>query len=369
MNILHLSGVSSWGGGEYHVENLCKELALANPEINTSVLCVKGSKFHQRLKEKEIDFATAPLSTKLDLRYVLKLGKICKLKHIDLIHIHDPTALQLAIIADKMFSLPPFIYSKKTSFEIKKRKITRYKYNYPKIKKILCVSKETQRIAEKAILNHDKLVTIYHGTNLKTKSDQTPFRLRDKYAIENSKIIVGNVANHITAKHLDTWINVADKLVNHEKQTNFFFVQIGTFTDHTQALLDRVKELDLTKHMVFLGYTPNASNFIPQFDISLMTSQSEGVPQFIYESMYHKVPVVSTNAGGIPEIIQHGIHGLLAPVHDFTALSAMVLKIVEDPDLKESFVNEAHKTLIHNFTTSQMAIDTVKIYHEILNDI
>lgn len=367
MNILHLSGVPSWGGGEYHIENLCQELALTNPEINNTVLCVKNSQFHHRLKETKIEFVTAPLSLKIDLRYSMKLGKICKLNHIDLIHIHDPTALQLAIISDKIYNLPPFVYSKKTSFEIKKRKMTLYKYNYPKIKKILCVSKETRRISEKAILDHDKLVTIYHGTNLKTKSNQTPFNLREKYAIKN-KVIVGNVANHINAKDLDTWINVADRIINHEKRTNFFFVQIGTFTKSTPALQNRVKELNLNDHMVFLGYLPNASNFISQFDISLMTSESEGVPQFIYESMYHKVPIVSTDVGGIPEIIQHNVNGLLARMHDFTTLSELVLKLAVDPDAKDEFVEESHRLLINNFTTSQMAQNTVEIYQGILNE-
>lgn len=366
MNILHVSGVSNWGGGEYHIENLCKELALTNPEINNTVFCVKNGAFHLRLQNTDIEVVTAPLSVKIDIRYSIKLGQICKAKQIDLIHIHDTTALQLAIIADKFYNLPPFIFSKKTSFEIKQRKKTLYKYNYPKIKKILCVSKETQRISEKAITDHAKLFTIYHGTNLKTKSDQTPFKLRDQYAIDNTAILIGNVANHIRAKDLDTWVNVADTLINHEKQTQFFFVQIGTFTDRTQPLLDRIKDLNLTKHMVFMGYTKNASNFIPQFDIALMTSQSEGVPQFIYESMYHKVPVVSTDVGGIPETIKHGVNGFLAPAHDFKSLTESVLKLAGNHNLRDKFVEASYNSVTQNFTTSKMAQHTLKIYREIL---
>ncbi|NJX15756.1 glycosyltransferase family 4 protein [Tamlana crocina] len=367
MNILHLSAVSNWGGGENHIENLCTELATTHPEINNTVFCVKNGPFHERLKKTSIEHIAAPLAIKIDLRFSLKLGRICKSKKIDLIHIHDTTAIQLAIIADKFYNLPPFVFSKKTSFDIKQRKKTLYKYNYPKIKKILCVSEETKRVSKKAIEDHSKLVTIYHGTNLKTKSDETPFKLREKFEIGNDKVIIGNVANHIRAKHLDTWVNVANRIINEEKKTNFFFVQIGTFTERTQPLLDRVKALGLNEQMVFLGYTPNASNFIPQFNMSLMTSQSEGVPQFIYESMYHKVPVVSTNVGGIPEIIENEENGLLAPMHDDKKLTEFVLKLANDSDLKDKFVTQAHKKLIENFTTSQMAQNTVKVYKEILN--
>ncbi len=369
MNILHLSAVSNWGGGENHIENLCTELASSNPEINNIIFCVKNGPFHERLKQTEIEHIAAPLGIKVDLRFSFKLGKVCKSKKIDLIHIHDTTAIQLAIIADKIYNLPPFIFSKKTSFEIKQRKKTLYKYNYPKIKKILCVSEETKRVSEKAVVDHSKLITIYHGTNLKTKSDKTPFLLRDKLSIGKDKIIIGNVANHIRAKHLDTWVNVANRIINYEKKTNFFFVQIGTFTERTQPLLDRIKELDLSAHMVFLGYTPNGSNFIPQFDISLMTSQSEGVPQFIYESMCHKIPVVSTDVGGIPEIIEHETNGLLAPMHDDKKLAELVLKLSDNTEMKKKFVNDAYNKLIANFTTSKMAQRTVEVYKEILQNV
>jgi len=316
MHILHLSAVKNWGGGENHIENLCAELSISDPEVKNTIFCVRNGTFHKRLQKTNLQFIPATLWPKFDPRFFIKLGRVCKKHKVDIIHIHDPSAILLAILADKFFNLPPFVFSKKTSFPIKQRKKTLFKYNYPKIKKILCVSEETKNIASKGITDHSKLVTIYHGTNLKTKSAETPFLLREKCNIPPNKKIIGNIANHIRAKHLDTWVDVADIIINKEKRDDFFFVQIGTFTDRTEALKERVKELNLESYMEFMGYTPNASNFLPQFDLSLITSQSEGVPQVIYESFYHKTPVISTNVGGIPEIVDHNINGLMAPMHD-----------------------------------------------------
>ena len=146
MTILHISAVKSWGGGENHIENLCFELAASNPEVNNVVLCVKDELFHQRLSKTSITTETAPLAINLDVRFVLKIIKLSKKYKADIIHLHDPSAIVLAIIADKFSSLPPFIFSKKTSFPIKNKKGTLYKYNYSKIKKYLCVSEETKRI-------------------------------------------------------------------------------------------------------------------------------------------------------------------------------------------------------------------------------
>ncbi len=366
MHILHLSAVKNWGGGENHIENLCQELAISNPEIKNTIFCVRNGAFHNRLKRTNLDFIAATMLPKFDPRYFIKLGVACKKNKVDIIHIHDPSAILLAILADKFYNLPPFVFSKKTSFPIKQRKKTLYKYNYPKIKKVLCVSEETKKIASRGISDTSKLVTIYHGTNLKTKSTETPFLLREKYNISSNKIIIGNIANHIRAKHLDTWIDVANTLINEQKRKDFFFIQIGTFTDRTEALQQRIKELNLEDYMIFLGYTANASNFLPQFDISLITSQSEGIPQVIYESLYHKTPVISTNVGGIPEVIDHDSNGLLASMHDYKKLSEHIIYLSEKPDVQHSFSENGYDKLVNKFTTVNMAMETLKIYKKLL---
>ena len=179
MKILHLSAAKNWGGGENHITNLCLELKEIDRKTENYILCLADSAFHEILKRKEYKTYSAPLAIKLDLRYVFKIIRICKKHKIDLIHIHDSTALTLAVMATKLGNLPPFIFSKKTSFPIKNRKRTIYKYNHPKIKKILCVSRETQRIASEKINDHSKLSTLYHGTSTR-KQNIIEFRSKER---------------------------------------------------------------------------------------------------------------------------------------------------------------------------------------------
>src|SRR5690606_33991183 len=135
-------------------------------------------------------------------RFILKIGSLCKKKKIDLVHIHDTTALSLAVMADHIFDLPPFVFSKKTSFPIRNRKQTLFKYNYRKIRSILCVSETTLKVASPSIEDPSRLKVIYHGTRLDNKSASTPFLLREKLDLPSDKRIIGNIANHIRAKHL-----------------------------------------------------------------------------------------------------------------------------------------------------------------------
>ncbi|MDI6032847.1 glycosyltransferase family 4 protein [Flavobacterium sp. LB2P84] len=367
MTILHISAVKSWGGGENHIETLCYELKQSNPEIRNIVLCVENNLFHQRLNETQIEFQTAPLAYNLDLRFSFKIIALCKSEKVDLIHIHDPSAIALAILADKFSNLPPFIFSKKTSFPIKDKKLTLYKYNYHKIKKYLCVSEETRRITLESIKDKDKVITVYQGTSITNKSSETDFLLRDKFGIDESKKIVGIIGNHIRAKNLETFIETVNIIVNIKKITNIIFVQIGSFTNRTKDLITKVQELKLENYIHFLGYVPKASNFIPQFDALLMTSQSEGIPEVIFESFYHKKPVISTNVGGIAEILEDDINGILTLKQNPEMLSEKIIYLFNNKELEEKFTTISYQKLITNFTASVMAQKTLKEYKNILN--
>lgn len=355
----------SWGGGGNQIENLCYELSKTNPEVKNIIVVGKGGQFHERLKKLNYNYETVPLSFKMDPRAVFKLIRLCRKEKIDIIHLHGPSSLTLAVIADKFADLPPFVFSKKTSFPIKTRKQTLYKYNYHKIKKMLCVSDETKKVAKKAIIDHSKLKTVYHGTRIDNKSTQTPFRIREKLNFPANSVIIGSIGNHIPAKDLDTWIDTIDILVNKKGLDHLRFVQIGTFTDHTEKFKDRIVELQLEKYVNFLGYMPKASNFIEQFDMLLLTSKSEGLPQVIYEAMYHKTPVVSTNVGGIPEVITHRENGFLSSKENPASLADNVIALLKNKTLAEEFTKKSFEKLIPKFTSENMAMETLKVYQEI----
>ncbi|WP_037320140.1 glycosyltransferase family 4 protein [Salegentibacter sp. Hel_I_6] len=367
MKILHISAVKSWGGGENQIELLCEEFKSDFPEVENIILCVKGGLFHKRLKNTNLNFKTAPLSFNFDLRYSLKIREICKNHKIDLIHIHDPKALSLVVLADKFLNLPKMVFSKKTSFPIKNRKQTLYKYNYPKIKRILCVSKKTREIAGKSITDHNRLKTIYHGISIeKQKNTTAEINLREQLGIDKEMILVGNIGNHIPAKDLNTFINTAEKIIQKKQKLKFHFVQIGHFSSETSQLIDKIQSNNLETYISFLGFIENASLLIPQLDFLLLSSKSEGVPNVIYEAFYHKTPVIATNVGGIPEIVTHMENGLLADAFNAEKLAEHLLFLNKNRELISRFAENGYQKVLENFTTKRMAQQTLQEYKNVL---
>ena len=366
--VLHLSAVKNWGGGGNHIENLCYELSIAHPEVKNIIMVADGGQFHNRLKNSRFNFSTIPMAMNLDPRAIFKIIQFCRKQKVDLIHIHGSNSLTLAILAHRLWGLPPFVFSKKTSFPIKKRKRTLYKYNHPNIKYILCVSEKVRKVAKEAIVDHNKLKVIYHGTRIDNKSSQTPFTIKDKFGLGPQTRLIGSIGNHIKAKDLETWIDTIDYLINKKKLLHLRFIQIGTFGDQTTSYRKRIELLGLTNFVFFLGYQPQASNFIPQFDLFFLTSKSEGLPQVIYEAFFHKVPVVSTAVGGIPEVIEHEKNGLLSASGDCVTMAEHIEHLLQEPELAQLVAERSFKKLIPMFTAEKMAMDTLKIYKKILHN-
>ena len=366
MKILHVSAAVNWGGGENHLVNLCHEL---QPEagIQNHVLCVRNSILMDRLLERDIPFTTAPLANQMDPRYIFKLVRLCKKQKFDLVHIHDSIALTLTVMADHFCDLPDLIFSKKTSFPIRFRKQTLYKYNYPKIKKILCVSEATREVLSKSVIGKERFEVIYHGTGIHKKALKIPFSAANRIEVPKGKIVIGNIANHIEAKHLETFIHTVHQLVHVKNQEHFHFVQIGKFTRRTKNLMKLVRDLKLENHMSFAGYLPEASQLIAQLDVMLITSENEGIPQVIYEAFYHGVPIISTEVGGISEVIEHNKNGLLSKVHDYEDLAENILFLMDNPQLIPTFAEVSKEKLLKSFTSEKMAKKTLEVFKKVLN--
>lgn len=368
MKVLHLSAVKNWGGGEKHIENLCLEMRDHHPEITNVILCKKDDLFEKSLKRQNIRHYTSPVLTNFDLRYALKIWKVCRKENIDLIHIHDPKALALAIAADKFFELPPFVFSKKTSFPIKNRKSTLYKYNYPKIRRVLCVSEESRRITSLSLEDDRKLKRIYHGFRpQREKTQPEPDELRKKLMIPGDKKIIGNIANHTWPKDLGTFIELAHHLIYIEERKDLFFVQIGNFDRETPKLQKKLQELRLEEYFAFYNFLDDASSFMPVFDVFVLTSQSEGLPNVLYEAAFYKTPIVSTDVGGICEMLKHQENALLAEAFNPVKLAEHVLFLLEDREKAGHFTERAYENLMNNFTTKQMAEKTLMEYQKILD--
>ncbi len=120
-----------------------------------------------------------------------------------------------------------------------------------------------------------------------------------------------------------------------------------SFHTHLRSLID---ELGVTEMVEFGGFRPDATALLPAFDCLVLASRAEPFGLVLLEAMRAGVPVVASNAGGVPEIVRHEQTGLLFEPGDAEGLAAQLLRIAQDDALRERLVEQGRASVNEQFS-------------------
>ena len=356
MNILHVCGKKDWGGGENQLLLTIKEIE-KNDKINQFILCPTKSLIFENLAK--LKFRTkifkSPKKINIDPRFIYSIYKIVKNNYIDVIHIHDPDAHTFVVLAIDIFKIKTkVVLHKKTIFPIKNKKYSFYKYNHRSIKHIICVSEASKKSIEDTIRNIP-ISVIHDAINIQ----EIDFFERKK----NNFYTILNIANHTRHKNLNTLIEIANQCVNLEKLP-FKFIQIG-HGKLTQELIQKRDHLNLKDSFEFIGFINDVDYFYKTSDAFLLTSVREGLGVSILEASLYKLPIVSSNVGGIPEIVENNVNGLLCDYNDLNCYVQNLKRIFNSKELTDNLTRNAHQKVLDDFSPNVMIEKLVKIYFNI----
>lgn len=366
MNILNVTTMVGLRGGDLQMYTVYK-LLRDTKGINQFILCPENADLAAMCKQDNAACITYKKNRFKVFNTISAIISICKKEKIDVLHIHDSTALTYALVALKFLpSSIKLILSRKRNNRIKDKVLNRYKYTHSRIVKIISVSKAVEAIFDNLITDKSRLLTIYDAIDVAKYASKTNQNLLHKELnLDADTKIAGNIAGLTKQKDIFTFVDTAKKILEAKPQElKIKFVVIGTGVEK-EGLEMHVKELGLENDVFFLGFRSNADELIPEFDVFLMTSITEGLPLTIYEAFASRIPVVSTDAGGIREVLIHEQTGLMTPIRDPEALSQNVLRILKDDTLKDTIVKNAYKTVSDNHDLKTMKENYLNFYNSL----
>lgn len=362
MKILHLSSEKSWRGGEQQIAYLIKELN--GQGIENIVACRNGSAFEVYCRQHNWNFFSLSFQGSLDISTIWSIKRICQEEKVDLVHAHSAKSHSLAVMSCVLGNTTPLIVSRRVDFPVRKNWMTQWKYNHPAIRKIICVSEAIEQIVRSSVHQPEKCVTVYSGIDISRFKNSTGY-LRRTYQIPDDIILIGNTSALATHKDYFTFIDTANIFCQYNISARFLIIGDGPDKESIQSY---IIERDLQENVIMTGFLNNIPEILPELDIFLMTSETEGLGTSVLDAFACKVPVIATRAGGIPEMVIHEKTGLLAEVKDARRMAAHLKRLIDAPDLKKSLVEKAYQHLLAHFTKEKMASRTLEIYREVLNE-
>ena len=187
---------------------------------------------------------------------------------------------------------------------------------------------------------------------------------KQKYGLPLDKFIVGCVAFHQPIKGVDVLLRAMAILKYNLEQNDVVLCQVGGFqgSDYTEKLYALAKELKIENDVVWLGRQDNVPEILQMFDVYCQPSRSEGLGLSIVEALVAKLPVVATNVGGIPEVVEDGKSGFLVENENAEEMAEKILLLKNDIEICEKFKKQGYEKVVKEYDKTNQIKKIIKYY-------
>ncbi len=175
--------------------------------------------------------------------------------------------------------------------------------------------------------------------------------------------LVGIVARLVPIKDHDTFLQAAHRVAAQLPNCHFILVGDGERRGELERLVAR---LGLGSRVRFLGWRADLARIYPDLDVVALCSRNEGSPVSLIEAMAAARPVVATRVGGVPDLVEDGVTGLLVPTGDARALAEALGTILADPERRRAMGEAGRKRVYSAFSAERLIQDVDDLYTELL---
>ncbi|MDO8669430.1 MAG: glycosyltransferase family 4 protein [Candidatus Buchananbacteria bacterium] len=370
--ILYVITQTEMGGAQRYIYDLATSFEAQNYDISVAVGESQDKSLISELNQKnipiyQIKHLVRPISPLNDILAVFELRKIYQQIKPDVIHLNSSKAGVIGSLANHslvkisynvVYTAHGWVFNEPMS-QIKKilywslEKIT----SRPK-DKIICVSEfDYQTALAYKIAKPKKLVAIHNGLDSDAITFLTKEEARKELNLPQDKIIVGTVANFYKTKGLAYFIKAISEL----NDENIVGAVIGD-GDLRPELEKLINDLKLKNKFLLLGKKDKAVKYLKGFDVYISSSVKEGFPYSILEAMSAELPIVSTNVGGIGEMIASDKNGLLVESKNYKALTEKIRYLVDNKPTAQMLGKQAKKDVKEKFSKDKMIQKTFQQY-------
>jgi glycosyltransferase involved in cell wall biosynthesis len=357
--ILHTEWSEGMGGQEMRILLEIQEHQKRGHHI--SLLAPPDSPLIKAAREKGLDVIPLKIRHTFDVQSLRRIKKILEQKNIEVLHTHSSIDSWVASLAGRWADVPVVIRTRHISVPVRRRPLN-YVYALPDA--VITTGEQIRKTLINAYgLREDDVLSIPTGvdTNLFYPRPPRP-DLKKELGLSPDSLVISVVAVLRAQKRHELVIAAAPDILQRYPQARFLFVGEGP---RRAVIEEEIRRHHLESFFILTGHRNDIPDILAMTDIGIISSQAEGVPQFLLQAMAMARPMVATSVGGIPDILLDGINGLLIPPEDSRALIQAVFKILENKNYSSLLGQRALEMVRTKFTAGQMADQISQIYQSI----
>lgn len=333
----------------------------------------------QSLFEKEcgirhIDFV--PLTRRLKYLDVFSASAIARLlgkKRIDIVLTGQSRDVSTALLAKRLRRKTKLAFFQQMQFGNKRKDIF-HRWAYGGLDLWITLTDTMKHsVLDNTTVSSDIVRVIPFGVDLSVfrPSQYGKSESRKMFGLPRAAIIISLIGRFDKQKGQEYLLRAIPEVLKKAPQAHFAFV--GEETVGERGYLDELRQiirgLDIGEHVSFHPFTQDIAGFLSACDLVAVPSFSETFGYVAVEAMAMGIPVIGTNAGGLPEIVAHGETGLLVPPKESKALASSIIELAIKPRRRKQFGIAARRRVIARFDFSKNILELESAFFDILRPV
>ncbi|MFA6797298.1 MAG: glycosyltransferase [Candidatus Paceibacterota bacterium] len=368
---------SNWGGAQKYVFDIARELS-KNRDVKLSVLLGGNGELNKRLLEININTIVLENSQRdigiiKDIKFFFELLRLFKKEKPDVIHLNSSKMGFVGGLAGRVSGIKKIVFTSHGWVFNEDRNFLQKRIIW--ILHILTIILSHKTVAVSDIVKKQigknfnrKIIVIKNGITDIDFIEKNNAReiLSIKILQKNSNAVEKITSNPIwigtiSELHKNKGLKYAIEAISKIKE-NIIFVIIGE-GEERRKLEELSIKLGSSNKIFLIGKIENASLYLKALDIFTLTSITEALPYVLLEAGKAKLPVIASNIGGIPEIIENNVSGILTAVRNSEEIKDSILRLIKNKENKNIFGHNLNKKINKEFKEKDMFERTFKVYN------
>jgi len=323
--------------------------ALGRTGTEQVVVTGAGTQLAQRLHSSRVPVRTATWSAGVDPRVLPAILRELR-RRPAVLHAHDAHALSLAGVC-ALLTGAPLVVTRRVDFPLRRRGL------WARADRVIAISHAVAAVLIHGGIDPARITVIHSGISPDSTSAATPLGIRDILHLPASARVAVNVAALVPHKDHAMLVRAAKLL--EQRQPGLHWVVAGE-GERKNELEAQIRGSGLQGRVHLMGHINTPERLIADADVFVMSSQQEGLGTSVLDAMSLGIPIASTTAGGLPEVLGGGA-GMLVSPRDPAALAEAVARILDDAEVRAKLVARAREAVL-NFTDTKMADEVRSVY-------
>ena len=350
------------GGLESMVVKLAQSL---DPQRFCSLVCCidETGPLAEQLEQAGIEVLLLPRGKAgTDWGYPRRLAQLLKQQRVDVLHLHNPTALFYGAPAGRLAGVRPIIY-------------TEHGRDYSNSWKSRAINRVLVRLVDRVVVLHERardymhqhegaplqrIVKVYNGIADPGRTDPAVRqRMRQSLGLDDDNATIGIVARLDPIKNLPVLIDAMQQLHRRQPLARLLIIGDGPLRE---SLTQQVADNGLDQVVQFLGTRHDVPQLLSALDLLVLPSSSEGLSMTLIEGSAAGLALIASDVGGNNELVEDGVNGLLVQPGDSTDLATALHQLVTDLPLAQQMGLASRQRYERLFDASAMRAGYQALY-------